>query len=249
MTTKRHYVSNIVDTNELATTPEKSRFLTTVLIPLGSVLLAGLSLLAKSVPWWVTTIVVLYIAVITIALVIPAVIRIYGLVNYKITQRAIMRRYVPVIRQFLVTLLPSLEDSRSETISYVWRTASSLDNGRRIVQMNYLYRETLQNWFASIEERLNSVTKRNFELVSSELATAISHYNRFCELAHRELEALLAAENSDKAAVSRLKQEWNNARDKHNHILKSWEDIAKNINRDAGKNICVDHFNFLKTLS
>ena len=149
MTTKRHYVSNIVDTNELATTPEKSRFLTTVLIPLGSVLLAGLSLLAKSVPWWVTTIVVLYIAVITIALVIPAVIRIYGLVNYKITQRAIMRRYVPVIRQFLVTLLPSLEDSRSETISYVWRTASSLDNGRRIVQMNYLYRETLQNWFAS----------------------------------------------------------------------------------------------------
>jgi hypothetical protein len=244
----KRYSVHFAGGTEAESTSEKSPFLTTGLIPLGSVLVAGLGLLVQNVPWWVTGIVISYVTAVLVVLVIPAAIRLYRLVRKWVVGRAVTREYLPTIRRFMTTLMPQLEDSRTETVVYVWRNATSLDEGRRLVQLDYDHIRTLQDWLSSIDRRLSGTSKSEFEQVCGELGHAIFQYNRLCEQAHREIEAVFAAGTTNQQQLRYVKQEWNNARDKHNHTIKTWEDIAKNINHDVGENVCVDHYGLLKTI-
>jgi hypothetical protein len=235
--------------NAAGTTQSEAKpLITTVLIPLGSFLVAGLGLLVQTVPWWVTAIVVFYVVVIAFVVLIPASIRIYSLLQKWMQQRAVARRYISLIRRFLTTLVPNLEESRADTVFNVWKSAISLDQGRGQVRPDYAHLRTLQSWLGSIDVRLANSGKSNFDQLCSELAEVVLQYNRLCEQAHREIEALVIGGKVEDHNIRHLKQEWNNARDKHNQTIKSWEDLAKNINHDAGERVCFDHCGFLKTI-
>lgn len=228
---------------------EKTPFLTTVFIPLGSALVAALGLLVQNVPWWVTAIVISYIAVVILLSAVPATVRFSRLIKKGSKRRALARGYVPEIRRFLPTLLPLLEDSRLETVPYIWRSATNLDEGRRIVQMDFAHLSTLREWFSWIDVRLTRrISTTEFESVCDELSQAVFHYTSYCEHSHRQLEDLFRLGSKNEVELRRIRQEWVNARDKHNQTIKAWENIAKNINRDAGEILCSDNFGLLKTI-
>lgn len=233
---------------EHASKSETKPLLTTVLIPLGSFLVAGLGLLVQTVPWWVTATVIFYVLVVALVGLIPAVVWIYRMAWRSMRYRAIARRYFPMMRRFLTTLSPNLYDSRLETVFQVWRSATSLDQGQGLVRPDQTHQATLQWWFLSIDERLGSARQKNFDRIADELGKAVLQYSRLCEQAHREIETLLVSEVRDEPFLRTLKHDWNNARDKHNQTIKVWEDIAKNINHDAGERICLDHYGLLKTI-
>lgn len=228
--------------------PEKKSLLTTVLIPLGSVLVAGLGLLVQTVPWWVTAIIVFYIVVVALVGLIPASIWFYRKLRGMMVYRTVVRRYRPLVRRYVTTLMPNLEESRSDTVFNTWKSAVSLDQGPTHVRPDYSHLRTLQSWLASIDVRLISNNKRDFELLCDELAEVVLQYSRLCEQAHREIETLVITSKPEESRLRNLKQEWNNARDKHNQTVKAWEDLAKNINHDAGQRVCFDHCGFLKTI-
>lgn len=227
---------------------ERKSLTTTVLIPLGSVLVAGLGLLVQAVPWWVTTIVVTYVLVIALVGLVPASIRVYRTFRGVIVHRTIAQRYLPLMRRFITTLSPNLEDSRVETVFQVWRSATSLDQGRGLVRPDQTHQTTLQWWLSSIDERLENIGRKDFGQIADELAKAVFQYSRLCEQARREIETMLVSGVRDEPYLRHIKHEWNNARDKHNQIIKAWEDIAKNINHEVGETICLDHYDFLKTI-
>ena len=228
--------------------PERKSITTTVLIPLGSVLVAGLGLLVQAVPWWVTAVVVIYVLVVALVGLVPISIRFYRAFRGVVTDRKIVRRYLPLTRRFVTTLSQNLEDSRADTVFQVWRSATSLDQGRGLVRPDQIHQTTLRGWLSSIDVRLGDDGKRNFEQLCNELGEVVSQYNRLCEQAHREIETLAINGKLEEHKLRSLKQEWNNARDKHNQTIKVWEDIAKNINRDTMESVCIDYYGMLKTI-
>ena len=231
---------------EYASRPEAKSLLTTVLIPLGSFLVAGLGLLVQTVPWWVTATIIFYVLVVALVALIPATIRIYRMVRRVTRHHAIARRYLPMTRRFLTTLTPNLEDSRVGTVYQVWRSAASLDQGRGLVRPDQVHLITLQRWFHSIDQRLKNAGNKQFDRIADELAFALLQYTRVCEQAHREIEALFTSGVRDEPYLRNIKHEWSNARDKHNQTIKAWEDIAKNINHETGERVCLDHYDLLK---
>jgi hypothetical protein len=234
--------------DEAASRHETKSLLTSVLIPFGLVLVAVLGLLVQAVPWWVTAVIVSYLVVVSVAVLIPAAIRAYRMMARSVAHRKLARVYLPLIRRFLTTFSPNLEDSRVDTVFYVWKGATSFDQGRGLVKPDQVHLMTLQQWVRSIDDRLRDGGKKNLLRIAEELAGAVLQYSRVCEQAHREIEALKTSECLQDQNCRQLVQEWNNARDKHNQTIKSWEDIAKNINHDAGERVCLDHYGLLKTL-
>lgn len=239
---------NLPGHDESVSRSETKSLLTTVFIPFGSVLVAGLGLLVQTVPWWITAIVVFYIVVIAIVGLIPASIRVYRMLRAKLQHRSVARRYVSLVRRFLTTLSPTLEESRADTVFNVWKSAVSFDQGRGQVRPDYAHLRTLQSWLRSIDARLGDSGKSSFDELCDELSEVVLQYSRLCEQAHREIETLTINGKLEEHQLRYLKQDWNNARDKHNHTVKVWEDLAKNINNDAGERVCFDHCGFLKTI-
>ena len=233
---------------EVPPVPEKKSFLTTVLIPIGAVLVAALGLLVQAVPWWVTTIIVSYVLVAALVGMVPVTIRVYRYFQGLMTYRAVARRNTPLVHRFVITLIPNLEESRPDTVFNVWKSASLLDQGRGLVRPDYLHLRTLQSWLRSIDGSLEVSCKNSFDQLCDDLAEVVLQYSRFCEQAHREIEALILNSKPEEHNIRNIKQEWNNARDKHNQTIKAWEDLAKNINHDAGERICFDSCRFLKTI-
>ncbi len=220
---------------------------TTVLMPLGSLLVAGLGLLVQNVPWWVTAIVISYILIVALVVLIPAVIRVFQALRRVLTNRAIARQYCPRVIRFTTTLIPALDESRSDYIFDVWRHAASLNPQH--VHPDYLHIRTLRSWLASIEARLKRNDVKAFEGLCKELAELVLQFGRVCEHAQQEIEAhVMRKKDLEDYKVRGIRQEWGNARDKHNQLLKAWEDLAKNINHDAGSQICFEHYGFLKTI-
>lgn len=235
--------------NAAGTTQSEAKpLITTVLIPLGSVLVAVLGLLVQSVPWWVTAIVIFYVIVIALVGLIPASIRAYRMLRMRLQHRSVARRYVSLVCRFLHTLSPTLEESRADTVFNVWKSAVSFDQGRGQVRPDYAHLRTLQSWLRSIDARLGDSGKSSFDELCDELSEVVLQYNRLCEQAHREIEAMIINGKLEEHQLRYLKQDWSNARDKHNQTLKVWEDLAKNINHEAGERVCFDHCDFLKTI-
>lgn len=227
---------------------EGKSLVTTVMIPLGSVLVAVLGLLVQNVPWWVTAIVVFYVVVVALVGLIPASIRAYRALRTRLQRREVARRYFQPVRRFLTVLSPSLEESRADTVFNVWKNAVSLDQVRGQVRPDYAHLWTLQSWLRSIDGRLDNDAKRSFEELCDEIGEVVLQFNRLCEQAHREIETLTINGQLAEHNLRSLKQDWNNARDKHNQTVKMWEDLAKNINHDAGERVCFDHCDLLKTI-
>ena len=221
---------------------EAKPLLTTVLIPLGLILVAVPGLWAQNVPWWVTAIVVFYIVVVALVVLIPALIHEYRALRARQQRRAAARRYAVLVRQFLTTLSPSLVEDRTDTVFRVWKSAVSFDQGKGQVKPDSVHLVTLGSWLSSIDSRLDDSGRKNFDEVCNELGMVVLQHNRLCEQARREIETLinsggqLAEQN-----LRNIKQDWNKAIFEHNQTIKAWGDLAKNINREGAAKITFEN--------
>lgn len=227
--------------------PKESMF-RTVWIPLGSLLVAALGLLARDAPPWITATIVGYIVLVAVAVLIPFFRRIGQWLRQKTLGRSLAAKFYPQLGQTVTVLLPQLEESRVETICQVWWSISSWDEAKQIVRVDHAHLRTLQVWLDSIARRLETQSKAAFVELADELGDLILQYQWFCEEAYRQLDALASSGSLQPQKLRSLKQEWNQVRDKHNQTIKSWEDTAKNINAMAHERICLDHYSSLKTL-
>ncbi len=140
---------------DAASKAKEKSYSTTVLIPFGSLLLAGLGLFGQTAtPWWITTLVVFYVIVIALVELIPASIHTYRWLRRWAHRRTIARNYLLSMRGFLTTLVPNLEESRVDTVFNTWKNAQSLDQVPSQVRPDYVHFRTLRSWLNSIDARL-----------------------------------------------------------------------------------------------
>ncbi len=233
---------------EPPSTETKESLLKTVLIPLGSLLVAALGLIVRDVPAWVTVVIVTYIAVVAVAVLIAPVHEFWKWIRKKALAYALARNYYPQLQQLVNILSSQIDQSRSETVYYVWHSISGWEEARERVKPDHAHFRTLYSWLFSIGKRLESNKRSEFTEIASELGELVIQYSRFCEQAHRELDSLATTGVLQPQKLRLLKQEWNQIRDKHNQTVKTWEDLTKNINKAAGERICIDHYSPLKTI-
>jgi hypothetical protein len=106
----------------------------------------------------------------------------------------------------------------------------------------------LYYWLSSIADRLSNLNCNKTGKIAKEIGEFVNQYSRFCQEAHQQLDSLCVNGNLEPNKLRQIKQDWNHVRDKHNQTIKTWEDIAKNLNSAAGEQICFDSFESLKTI-
>jgi hypothetical protein len=217
-------------------------------IPFGSLLVASIGLSGKNTPWWGVAIVLAYIAVIIFALIFPLIPKLYRFIKRQIKRKSIVKTYHPKVLQFLTIITPTLEDSRVGTIFEVFRNAHPLDKERKFLQYDYNHIGALQTWLKSINRRFATLKITDFYASCEEIIDFIIHYNRLCKQIHNEIENLIYSGSLKEHEIKNLKQRWNSNREKHNHTIKTLEDIAKAMNHDAGRQVIFDHYDLLETI-
>jgi hypothetical protein len=233
---------------EPSSTETKESRLKTIWIPLGLLLVAALSLIVGTAPVWVTVVIVAYIAVVAVAVLIPPIRESWRWLRRRKLANVLVKDYYPQLQQMVNILLPELEQSHSETVYQLWHSIGAWTEAQGHVKPDPSHIRTLYSWLFSINKRLASDRKSEFADITSELGEFVLQYNHFCEQAHRELDLFATRGNLQPQKLRSLRQEWNQVRDKHNQTVKSWEDLAKNINKAAGEQICFDHYSLLKTI-
>lgn len=257
ITNMRRYTANALfpyDNDEDGVSKESKLWsvLTKVLIPLGAGFAALLAVLIQKVPLWVTVVVVAYLVVTALVVVALPAFQLYKKLRDMKMNRDVARHYLPLISRFVVTLKPNLDESRGDSVYYLWKSAISLEDGleqrQKQIRPDHDHLRSLKLWLDSIDARLNSKHKRDFDILCEELADVVLQYNGLCQKAHREIEAALVNKKPEEHKLRPLKQDWANARDKHNQTVKAWTDLAKNINHDSHRRICFDTCELLKTI-
>jgi len=226
----------------------KESLLKTVWIPLGSLLVAVLGFIGRDVPLWTVGVIVGYIIFVVLAVLIPYLTGLGRWMRKRMMGRSLAAKFYPQLEQATTVLLPNLETSRGDTVYYVWTSIGSWGEAAQLVRPDHAHLQTLYAWLRSIDARLRIKKRRGFSKIADELSRMILQYQRFCEEAYRQLDALASAGNLPSQKLRNLKQEWNHIRDKHNQTLKAWEDTAKAINATAGDHICQDYYQLLKTI-
>lgn len=253
----RRYTANAMspfgnDEDDVSRESKLWSVLTKVLIPLGAGFAALLVLLIQKVPFWVTVVVVAYLVVTALVVVALPVFHLYQKLRDMKMNCDVARHYLPLISRFVVTLKPNLDESRGDNVYYLWKSAISLEEGLDLKQKQIRpdndHLRTLKLWLDSIDVRLNRKHKRDFDILCDELAYVVLQYNGLCQKAHREIETAVVYKKPEDYKLRTLKQDWANARDKHNQTVKAWTDLAKNINHDSHRRICFDTCELLKTI-
>jgi hypothetical protein len=228
--------------------PEARQTLLTILIPFGSLIVAGIGLLGKETPWWGIAIALAYVALIIIVLISPFIPKIYKSAKNSIARRSIAKTYHLKVLQFLATLSPAMEDNRSGTIFEVYRNAYPLDKEIKYLRYDYNHIDTLRVWIKHVNERFTKSKNKDFYALCGELVDLVIHYNMLCKQIHDGIQNLINSGSLKESEIKNLKQRWNSNREKHNHTIKIWEDMAKAMNRDAGEQVVFDHYDSLETI-
>lgn len=233
----------------------KESLIKTIVIPLGSPFVAALGLFGKDMPVWAPWAIAAYVGIVFVWLaVLPFGRFIYRWIQKFARDRSISNRFIPKFRDFITVLLPDLEESRHGTVFYSWKSVGQSPEGMNFnspqhvifPEVNHL--GTLNLLLTSIASRIATNDHAQFQEIARELGYFVSQYSKFCEDAQRQLDMLCVHGNLEAAKLRRIKQEWNQVREKHNLTIKAWEDTAKNLNAAIGERICFDRFQSLKTI-
>lgn len=226
----------------------------TVLIPLGAPFIAAIGLFGKDAPSWYPWAIAAYAGVVAVSVLAPFASIWYLQVGRYFRERSLAGDYISRFKELVTVLRPALEESRCETVFYVWKSFGQSAEGLKLnstqhsvfVETNHL--RTLSSWLDSIASRLMRAKRYQVRALAAELGHFVSQYSRFCAEAHRQLDGACTHGGLEPHALRRLKQEWNQARDRHNLTIKCWEDMAKNLNAGLGDKVCFDNFESLKTM-
>jgi len=228
---------------------KKSSIFKDYIVPFGSMLIPAIAFWGQSTsPWWGSLAIAVFVAIVCIFLVVPAIIR--GGKKYKtyLKRKRLEGSYHPKISASLSRFKPMMETNRSDTIWYVWNDLSRSSEMQKFIRPNQSHFYTLAAWLNHLSQTVDSAKSSNFKLIGAETSAWVQQYVSFCRDAYSQFDDMLRNNQLDEAKVREVKKSWNHARDEHNHVINTWKVLCSEINSSFGQSICSEHFETLKTL-
>lgn len=239
--------------NLLGSRPPKSErdsFVSRILIPLGSVVIAAVVLLStkNKLPSWASIIVVAYLAFVIVWIVArPTNNAIQKVVNVT-TRRRFVKGMRPELHEILEQLDEMLEQQRMNTIPFVVADLSSKLS--RVVKEPILigaYQEQfyiLQSWASSLTRSMSNYRATDFRRDSSELSQLVFRFTCACTSARNIIDN---AGYVDKVPHD-VRADWNAAVNRMSNFINRVEHFTKAVNAKYSTRICADSFQEVKPL-
>ncbi len=229
-------------------------FIKDILIPLGSLLIGAIPLLAVKevpLPTWAIFIVISYLVIVTTIVSLNPLIKLISFLREKADKRRFAKTYYPRLQDCYRDFDRLIDDQKTDTIHYLLQEIISGRRGAiRSEQFPYDLEHvaTLRSWFSSVEEQVDTYKPKNFTYLASALSHLISQHHRYCLKALQLLESLIAQGTIAEQQLRLLKQDWNLRRETYMQFIRKWENLTKNINESMNERVCVDWYEPLKTL-
>lgn len=231
--------------------PAHESWLTKYLLPLGSVLIAALALLAQNaqLPKWVIVVAVSYLLVVVgVSLYRPGA-RLLFFIKDKRRLRRLRKTYFTKLSEGVGGLRQLLAQDRSNTVLYVLQEAAQWDELQgRFVPFDAEHVASLRTWLTSIEQRIRRYQSNSFLDLCGEVGDLAFQYNRVCCHGQQALQEATAAGQLSEPRLRSLKQRWNVQRDNHAAFFREWASLCRAINEAAGRRLCTDYYEPLGTL-
>jgi len=219
------------------------------IVPLGTLLLAILTLFTQKVlPWWGSYAIVIYIAIVAVFLVVPVVMR--GLMkwNEKALHRRLEKRFLPETIEALRRFKPLVSTERSDTLWGVWKDSGRTAEMQKHIRPSHSHFETISTWYDYLSRTAASSKPSDFNLFAVEAVSWVQKYIAFCRDAYPQFESLLRDKQIDESMLRQIKQSWNHVRDEHNKAISNWQLLCETINASFGENVCSTFYETLKPL-
>lgn len=219
------------------------------IVPLGSLFLAILSLFSQNTPpWWVSLAIVIFVAIVFLFLVVPAVVR-----NWRKWQSWLMRNrlgktYLPDLCGALRRFKHMVDSRRADTLWEVWQSAARTTDTQKYIRPNYSHFQTISTWHDHLSKSVDSAKPADFKSIATEAASWVQQYVSFCRDAYSQFESLLRDNQLDDSKLREIKQSWNHVRDEHNQAVSNWLSLCEKINESFGQVICSPYYETLRPL-
>ena len=228
---------------------KKSSILKDYIVPLGALLIPAMTYLTEHASSWLGALAIaVYMAIVVIFLVVPAIMRVGRKWLAYSKRRQLEGNFRPKISASISRFKPMMESNRSDTIWYVWNRSSMTSEMRTFIRPSQSNYYALVAWLNCLSQTVDSGKSANFKFVASETSTWIQQYISFCRDAYSQFEDLLRNSKLDDANAREIRKDWNHARDEHNQAIISWKALCAEINASFGQSICSEHFETLKPL-
>jgi hypothetical protein len=240
-------------------------FLTKIVIPLGSVLVAVTAVLTsknQQLPEWVFISFVIYlfiVAVYTVLIIGPNLKKIVSnFMAKRKKKKAIVqysKSYLPeLIRQF--NEFACFMEDRSENIFGLLQSMSSWSemNSPEIKYKPFEFDQlnkhvgTLREWNQVVLYDLQNCGPEYLQFMAYSFSRLVAQYHYFCLDCQRRLERAVREGSIQGEHLRYLKQEWFTRRERLSKFIDQWKPFAENINNIFGNRVCIDYFETIKTI-
>jgi len=219
------------------------------IVPLGTLLLAILSLFTQKVlPGWVSYAIVIYIAIVAAFLVVPVVTRGLRKWKAKASRTRLEKKFLPEIIEALRRFKPLVSTEHSDTIWGVWKDSGRSAETQKHIRPNHSHFQTISTWYDYLSRTAASSKPSDFNLIAVEAASWVHQYIAFCRDAYPQFESLLRDKQLDESMLRQTKQSWNHVRDEHNKAINNWQFLCETINASFGQDVCAKYYETLKPL-
>jgi hypothetical protein len=239
--------------------------LSKILIPFGSLLIAGIPLLTlnyQQLPKWVFISIAVFLILVSTYIILiigPALKRLSSnllqLMQKKRNRTRFSRLYLQQLKEKNKEFAKFLEDRNDNVISLVQTVGSwpeILDKQDKFdtydLEQLGRYAVTLREWLQVVKYHMDNSSASNFQLAAYNFSRLVSQYYRFCLDWHRRFDYSVRQGRIQGEHLRYLKQEWFTQREKITKYIDHWKPLAENINVIFEENICTAYFETLKTI-
>lgn len=230
-------------------------FITKLLIPGGSLLLAVVGLLAgyEKLPPWALWLIMLYLVVVTLAIAAYPIRLGIGYCRTAWKKRQLAQRFYRPLKMCVTKLQELTSESRVNALPSLLNEVNGWpqfrdnpsDGSRQSVPSQAVL--VIAAWLDSIQRRLNEPRSPEFPALVQDFSSLLVQYLTFCEDARRDLQNKVSWSAQDQQIKS-FKSRWNCAREELTHLVKTWEQSARDINTLTGDSWCHIYYRSLTPL-
>lgn len=240
-----------LESGDTVSEPHFKPWITQVLIPAGSLLIAALALLSnyQALPAWISFVAAFYLVVVTGSVLHGRVCNLIRVAKRQIRIHRSADTYYPQVLSAIEGLRHLIEPQRSDTLICVLDQAVQWEELRNLPRVNdSKHVETLRSWLLSIGQRGAMGRRADFATVTAELGLLIHRYNRYCAQKLRVLQEAVVTANLVEPRSRQLRQQWNLNRETHTEYVRQWSTLLRVINRACGAQLCSDYYESVRTL-
>jgi len=227
------------------------RALVKMLFPLGGFLVGVIGLLtgSKDLPQWALAILVSFVVVFAVVLLWPPFEWCVGKSRQRFRRNRAARAFYPEVQQTLRRLHEHLGESTANTLVHELREFTSMRDKRDNVVIGSLTEATnINDWLALVSRKAQSRRARDFVEVAAATNLAAVQYRRLCESLQNRLQYVVTQNLLDEAALRRLKNGWNSARDSYASMMQDWAKTCDKINHELRDYVGPSYYSPLRTL-